>query len=160
MSQFRAVRTSLFGREYRLTADERAVGSFRAMSPAGHGTLRLGHKLYTARREGIFRGAWNLFGPGHHRPVIRARRPSAFRNAVLITARGSEWEVHVGSFGNRIVVSQEGEQVGTGRTTWSSRRLELEVPNDWPDLWAAFSLWMAVWLARRRGAAAVAGGGT
>jgi len=159
VKRIRATRSTLFGREYELTADDRPIGSFRAMTPAGHGTLRLGRRVWAARREGVFRGAWNLFARDDQPPVMRAWRPSAFRNAVVIAADGTEWEIHLGSFGNRITVTQDGEEVGGGRTTWSSRYLELEVPERWPDLWAAFSLWMAVWLARRRGAAAVAGGG-
>lgn len=160
MKRVRAERSTLFGREYELTVDDRRVGSFRAMTPAGHGTLRLGRRVWAARREGVFRGAWNLFAGDDQPPVIRARRPSAFRNAVVISTGDTEWEIHVGSFGNRITLSQGGEEIASGRTTWSSRYLELEIPDHWPDLWGAFSLWMALWLARRRGAAAVASGGS
>lgn len=159
MKSATAERSSLFGREYEVTIRGRRAGSFRAMSPAGHGTIHLGRDVWSARREGLFRGAWNLFGAGDRPPVLTARRPSAFRNSVVVSAGGSRWEIHLGSFGNRLTVSQDGEVVGQGRTTWSSRRVEIEVPDRWDDLWVAFSLWLAVWLSRRRGAAAVASAG-
>ncbi len=157
MTRVLAERASLFGRDYLLSVDGTRIGSFRAMSPAGHGRIRIGSQEWSARREGIFRGAWNLFGPGDERAVMTARRPSAFRNSVIVTADDTEWEIHLGSFGNRITLSQEAE-IGSGRTTWSSRQVYLDVPEQWPKLWMAFSLWLAVWLSRRRGGAAAAGG--
>ena len=158
MKPFTARRRSLFGREYEVTARNRTVGTFRAMSPAGHGRLRLDDTIWSARREGLFRGAWNLFGPDDEHPVMSAHRPSAFRNSVIVTTDETEWEIHLGAFGNRLTLSQVGREIGEGRTTWSSRHVEMKVPNAWPDLWAVFSLWLAVWLSRRRGAAAVASG--
>lgn len=111
------------------------------------------HRVF---REGWMSGDFVMERDGQ--AIVRAEKPSAFRNAFIVSVEGRQYTLRKKSFARRAFVLMQGDtEVGSlAPDTFWKRRATVSLPADLPAPVRAFITWLAIILWKREADAAAA----
>ncbi len=149
-----AVPTNLFGMNFRLQQQNQLVGEVNNSSWRERARLELEEGSYELHRERFCAGDFLLERDG--KVIARASKPSAFKcrfevelpNRRVVLRKISPWRLRFGLF--------EGEnQIGSVYSLgWFTRRIQIDLPADWPLAIRSFLFWLVFLMLKRQNAAA------
>jgi hypothetical protein len=149
-----AVSTSLFARNFRLYQDSALVGEIDNALWRERATLELEEGTYDLFRERSWTGAFLLERNGS--VIARAVKPSMFSSRFDVDTADRHIELRrLSMFNRRFGVFDGGKQTGTiYSATLFNRRVNIDLPADWPLASRIFVFWLALVWKRQSGAAA------
>lgn len=148
-----AVPTSLFARNFRLYQDSALVGEIDNALWRERATLELEEGTYDLFRERSWTGAFLLERNGS--VIARAVKPSMFSSRFDVDTADRHIELRrLSMFNRRFGVFEGGKQTGTiYSATLFNRRVNIDLPADWPASTRAFLYWLIYLMWRRENGA-------
>ena len=146
---------SAFSRHFQLESDGRTVATLDVSCWKEAGTVSIDGTDYSLVREHLLDGAFVLQGGGEE--LARAVKPSAFRSRFDLEIGGRQLTLAKPSAFCRAYQVVDGEEVvGTVRPAgWFTRRVLVDLPQDWPLAVQVFVFWLALVIWNRENAAVV-----
>lgn len=150
------VPTSLFAKNFRLEQADTLIGELDTSLWREHATLELEEGTYELFRERNWTGDFLLGRNGNI--VVRAVKPSMFRSRFEVDVADRHLELRpISIFTRRFGVFENGNQLGSiYPAALFSRRVNIDLPADWPASTRAFLYWLTYLMWRRQNGAASA----
>lgn len=139
-----AVPTGIFSSGYQLQQDGRVIADLNASSWRQKADLEIDGETFRLYREGVTSGAFMLEWNG--KTLARAIKPSAFSDRFEMEVGKRSFTLRKESLWSRRFGLFEGEQQ-LGRVAPAgtfTRRVLVELPEDWPSSVQAFVFWLAL----------------
>jgi hypothetical protein len=150
-----AVQKRWFSNDFRLLRDGTVVAELDVAALRTRADLDVDGDRYRFYRDGALSGTYLMERAGH--VLVRAEKPGMLRGRFTIHIRDRAYELRKQSaWGRTFVLHEDGAEVGTlRRRGFVIRRIQLDLPADWPLSVQAFIFWLALIVWRREDAAAV-----